>query len=103
MAKARVLWLRSIQITPRFRAEVRVYEVQPSVKYPEGIKARFALIDGDRNVPRLVVDNHAPYGFHAHTNLPEDETTRVQLNVSNYLEAYDEFLSETERIIRDEE
>ena len=83
--------------------ELRVYKIAPSDKYPDGIKSRFALIDVELNLPRLVIDNHAPYGFHAHTTLPKDESTRVKLDVKDYFEAYEEFISEAERIVKNEE
>ena len=81
----------------------KVYDVGDSKKHPEGVKAKFVLIDLERNTPRLLVDNHAPFGFHMHTTLPEDHTTRIALETKDYNQAYEEFLREVERIIDNEE
>ena len=91
MAKARVLLDKTLDISERFRVELKVFGVVASQKHPEGVKARYALIDVVRQVPRLVVDNHAPFGFHAHANLPEAPEDRKELKVQNYLEALDQF------------
>ncbi len=80
----------------------KVYEVSKSKKHPEGVKAKFVLIDIERNAPRLLVDNHAPFGFHIHTKLPDDKNIRVELPTKDFLEAYDEFLNEVERIVKNE-
>lgn len=54
------------------------------------------------NYIRLLVDNHEPFGFHIHTQLPEDKNVRIQLPVSNYSEALQLFRQEVERIINRE-
>ena len=102
MGDAKLIWDQSFQLTENFRVEVKVYEVEPKEKYPEGVKARFVLIDMERNLARLLVDNHAPYGFHIHTGLPEDKTTRVVLNAKDFYEAFEEFINEAERIVKNE-
>ena len=89
--KAKILLDKTLDISERFRVELKVFEVAASQKYPEGVKARYALIDVVRKVPRLVVDNHAPFGFHAHTNLPENRDRRQELTAHEYLEALDQF------------
>lgn len=86
-------------MTDKFRVEVKVYEVKITTKYPNGIKAKFVLIDMERCVARLLVDNHAPYGFHIHSKLPKDKTARTTLQVDNFFDAFDEFLKEAERIV----
>ena len=102
MGDAKVLWDQTFQLTESFRVEARVYEIEPNEKYPEGIKAKFVLVDIERNVARLLVDNHTPFGFHIHTNLPDDKDTRVSLEVKDFFEAFEEFLSEAERIVKNE-
>ncbi len=71
--------------------ELSVLQIEPSAKHPEGIKASFVLIDAEKGVPRLVVDNHEPYGFHVHTELPEKKDVRRRLPTADYLQALDEF------------
>ena len=102
MGDAKLVWDQSFQLTENLRVEVKVYEVEPTEKYPEGIKARFVLIDMERNLARLLVDNHVPCGFHIHTGLPEDKPTRVALNAKDFYEAFEEFISEAERIVKNE-
>lgn len=60
------------------------------------------MIDEGKRAPRLIVDNHAPFGFHMHTELPENKDVRVQLPVKTYEDALEEFLQEVERIVKDE-
>ncbi|PIT99827.1 MAG: hypothetical protein COT74_08560 [Bdellovibrionales bacterium CG10_big_fil_rev_8_21_14_0_10_45_34] len=45
MGDAKLVWDQSFQLTENYRVELKVYEVEPTEKYPEGIKARFVLID----------------------------------------------------------
>ncbi len=63
MSDAKIVWDQSFQLTENFRVGVKVYAVEPTEKYPEGIKARFVLIDVERNLPRLLVDNQAHTDF----------------------------------------
>lgn len=43
--KAKTLLDKTLDISERFRIELKVFEVSASQKYPEGVKARNALID----------------------------------------------------------
>ena len=83
-------------------AYIKVYEVDKNKKFPDGIKARYVLVDAYKGVPRLLVDNHEPYGYHMHTRLPKNKSHRVKLEVDHYLDALDIFLDETKRILKDE-
>lgn len=103
MGKAKLLIDEALYFNERYRALIKVYEVTPSKKFPEGIKARFVLIDLEENVPRLLVDNHEPFGFHIHTALPHSKEVRVKMTVSDYLEALQEFKTEALRIVKDED
>ncbi|MEK6627689.1 MAG: hypothetical protein AABY53_03615 [Bdellovibrionota bacterium] len=87
MTKANLLLNSAFNISERYRVELKVFEVSLNQKYPEGVKARFILIDVLNKVPRLIVDNHAPFGFHVHANLPKEKNKRLRLETSNYLEA----------------
>ena len=104
MSDAKVIWDRSYILRGRYRVIAKVYDVgSDNKKHPEGVKAKFVLIDLERNVPRLLVDNHAPFGFHLHATLPEDKSTRIRLETEDFSEAYDEFLKEVERVIGNED
>ena len=82
---------------------IKVYEVEKSKKFPDGIKANFVLKNTEGSFARLLVDNHQPYGFHMHTKLPHDRDHREILTVKDYEEALAFFMDEVERIIKNEE
>ena len=87
----------------KYQAEILVFEVKKDSKFPDGIKAKYLLKDIELNSARLLVDNHAPYGFHMHTELPGNHESRTELKVSNYMEALDLFFEEVGRILKNEE
>ncbi len=91
MADIVVLIDEDLTLSERFRVELRAYKVKPSGRYPEGVKVRYVLIDVIKSKPRILVDNHSPYGFHVHTRLPADKTHRLPLATTDYLEALSEF------------
>lgn len=91
MVKATVLVDQRYEISERFRVEIKVFEVGPSEKHPTGIKVRFTLIDVIEKVPRLLIDNHEPFGFHVHEELPDNKDARRLLETDDYVEALDEF------------
>ena len=74
MAKARVLVDDVLVFNEgRLFAELKVFEVAKSKKFPEGIKVRCVLVDNEGRLPVLLLDNHEPFGFHLHTKLPEEK------------------------------
>jgi hypothetical protein len=91
MNESQVLMDVTMDISETHRVELKVYRVDQPERYFEGVKARFALVDFVRGVPRLVVDNHVPFGFHAHTDLPNNWDYRLKLGVTDYNEALSEF------------
>ena len=103
MKKAIVLLSERLDVSEKFRVELTVLKVVPSARHPEGVKVSFVLIDTERGVPRLVVDNHAPFGFHVHTRLPEKRDERQILPTTDYVEALDEFWRFVKEIVRDED
>ena len=103
MTKAVVLLDQKLDISERYRAELKAFEVEISRKYPEGVKVSFALIDVIQKVPRLLIDNHAPFGFHVHEELPSNKDSRRRLKTNDYLEALDEFWRLAKEITNDED
>ncbi len=99
MSKAVVLMNDVEDIQERFRVKLKVFEVEISKKYPGGIKAKFALFDMIDRTQKLIllVDNHEPFGFHVHGELPKN--SRLLLNTINYREALKEFWCLTWEII----
>ena len=51
----------------------------------------------------LLLDKHAPYGFHIHHRLPEEHSEREQLKCRNHEAATRFFMSLVERIVDEEE
>ena len=102
MAATRTLINETFAISSRYRVILLALEVPVSKKFPAGIKAKFVMIDSEGGFPRLLVDNHEPFGFHMHTQLPEDSSVRVPLYVKDHNEALAVFLKEAERIIANE-
>ena len=103
MKKAVVLLDERLDLSERFRVELKVLRVEVSAKNPEGAKVSFALIDAEKGVPRLVIDNHAPFGFHVHAELPERKNRRRALATMDYLLALEEFWRLVKEITDDED
>jgi len=65
----------------------------------EKLKVNFILIDVIAKVPRLLIDNHAPFGFHVHEDLPSNKESRRQIPVNDYSEIMEEFWRLAKEII----
>lgn len=102
MSATRIILDEKFAINNRFRVVLYALEVPVSEKFPNGIKAKFVLIDVEGNFPRLLVDNHEPFGFHMHTALPENKDVRVELPVTDHNAALALFCEEVERILKNE-
>jgi hypothetical protein len=103
MSSKKVILDEKFAINSRYRVILYVLQVYASNKFPQGIKARFVLIDTEGNFPRLLLDNHEPFGFHMHTDLPDQHETRIQLEVTDHNAALALFYQEVERILKDEQ
>ena len=103
MAAAKLIRNQRLVIgSGRFVVEVKAYEVTRSLKFPIGIKLKCVMIDVEQGQPRLLLDNHEPYGFHLHTRLPDDPDFRVSLNIQDYDEAIRLFFGEVRKVLSDE-
>ncbi len=87
----------------RFQAQVKVIEVPKSAKFPDGIKVRCVLLDVELSLPRLLLDNHEPFGYHLHTKLPDDKNFRESVEVSGYEDAIRLFIREAKKVVEDEQ
>ena len=103
MAKATLILDQRLDISERHRVELKVFEVEPSERFPDGIKVGFALLDIIDKVPRLLVDNHAPFGFHVHTELPKNKQARKPLATKDYQEALDAFWRLVKELVENED
>lgn len=61
--------------------EIEIYESENLELFPEGVNATF----------RYLIDNHAPYGFHEHNELPDEHKARNPIHVKSWQEAWDKF------------
>ena len=91
-----------ILLNGKYVVTVTVYSVDQSKKFPDGIKAKF-LLQTEEGIAKLLIDNHQPYGFHMHTQLPHNHSHREILDVKDYQEAMDFFFEEVGRIVKNEE
>jgi hypothetical protein len=87
------------EINARYRVSLMALQIPKSSKFPLGLKVKFVLIDVEGGFARLLVDNHEPFGFHIHTQLPDDHTVRETLATTDHNEALQIFLKEVERIM----
>ena len=74
--------------------EIEVYETENLELFPEGVNATFRLFKIDENGERQIIyliDNHAPYGFHKHNELPGKHKARNSIHVKSWQEAWDKF------------
>jgi len=76
------------------RVEVLIEQTSDFIKYPpEGKKCTFRLLRetgflDDEFELVMLIDNHAPYGFHYHDKLPHHHDSRVKLMVFSWREAW---------------
>jgi hypothetical protein len=87
----------------RFIVEIKAYEVPFSSRFPRGIKLKCVLIDVEQGRPRVLLDNHEPFGFHLHARLPDDPEFRVSLDIEDYEEAVRVFFGEVRKVVYREE
>lgn len=102
MADAVVLIDEALSVSARYRAELKAFKVKADAKHPDGVRVRYVLVDVILGSPRILVDNHSPFGFHAHTRLPKDKSHRQKLATNDYLEALDEFWRLVSEVLQDE-
>ena len=102
MVKAKVLVLEKLDITEKYRIEIKVLDVAGNRKYKDGIKVSFILIDKIKQLPRLLLDNHEPIGFHIHEELQFNKKTRRKVPVNDYHDALKLFRILVKEIISNE-
>ena len=103
MADAKLIFdQRSRFLEGRFEARITAYQVPKSKKFPDGIKLSCVLLDLQEKVPRLLLDNHEPFGYHLHTKMPHDKAHRVPVDVNDFEEAIEFFMGEVPKVIKDE-
>ncbi len=86
----------------RFEVRIIAYDVPKSKKFPDGVKLRCVLLDLEDKSPRLLLDNHEPYGYHLHTKMSHDKAHRITVRVTNVEEAIEYFMNEVRKVMKDE-
>jgi hypothetical protein len=77
-----------------YLVDIQILQSDDFTKYrPDGVKCVFRVLREmafNKNKFELVllVDNHDPFGFHSHPDLPEVHEKRVELDVRNWKEAW---------------
>ena len=103
MSNAKLIFDQKLRfLEGRLEARIKAYEVPKSRKFPDGVKLSCVLLDLEEAVPRLLLDNHEPYGYHLHTKMPYDKTHRVQIKVTNVEQAIEYFMIEVRKVIKNE-
>lgn len=89
----------------RYLVEISIEDSDDKSKYPEGVKAVFRLIrlDVDSNGETelvLLIDNHAPQGFHSHDKLPDNHDFRNPLYINHWKEAWGIFQTKCREVLQ---
>lgn len=103
MAQSKTILNKYLVVVPeKFAISVKVIEVPRSdKKHPEGVKTSFVLLDLELGKSVFLIDNHAPFGFHMHTGMPENKERRQKLNIRSYQEAYNVFMVEVDQRVKE--
>lgn len=102
MGRSKCILDEKVDISEKYRVELKVFEIESDSKYPEGVKARFVLIDLIEKKPVLLIDNHAPFGFHKHEGLLDGSVTRTIIAELDYLNVLNEFRRLTMEFLKNE-
>lgn len=85
-----------------FLVEIDVHRTTNLEMFAEGVSATFRLLrvnsNGEKDLVYLI-DNHAPFGFHEHDNLPDNHDSRVLINTNSWQEAWIKFQEKCREII----
>jgi hypothetical protein len=101
--KAKILIDDSFNFNNGYVAIIKVFEVKNDDKFPEGIKAKFILINKNSEEPELLIDNHEPFSWHIHNDLPHNHEKRETLkDIKNYNDALALFWREVEKVVNNE-
>jgi hypothetical protein len=86
----------------RYEARIKVLKIPKSLKFPDGFKVSCVLLDTVTKNVRLVLDNHQPFGYHVHTELPHNKNARLKIELKNYNEAIKFFFKEVRKLANEE-
>ncbi len=85
--------------------EIKVEQTNNKATYPpDGIKSVFIVKrenrpGGEDFEAVLLIDNHAPFGFHEHPKLPSDHEFRETVHASSWVDAWDIFEKRIEELL----
>lgn len=87
----------------RFKVQIKVLQVPRSLKFPDGYKVNCVLIDVDKRAVLLLLDNHQPFGYHVHFEMPHNKSARRGVDVKSYAEAIRFFFEEVRKVVDEKE
>jgi hypothetical protein len=65
------------------------------------VKLKWVLVDPEYGKPRVLLDNHEPFGFPFHSRLPDDPEFRKSLDSTDDNEAIRLFFIEVRKVLAD--
>lgn len=74
-----------------YRVSIFISEAKNTKMHPTGVRALFKLFRlNHEGIEELIIliDNHEPYGFHEHSELPIQRKKRVSLPTDDWKEAW---------------
>ena len=90
------------KVSATYRIVLKVLEIEPSKLHPEGIKAKYVIINMKANKPVFLIDNHEPFGFHSHPDPGLDHNVRLTIPTRDYSKAMDIFFEKVKEILANE-
>jgi len=78
------------RIISGYLVRTKIQTVPPNPNRPDGFKVNFVVVHRETGERILLVDNHAPIGYHIHPD-PKEPKKRVKLEVSSPFEALEIF------------
>ena len=81
-------------------AQMKIQTVRPNENRPDGFKVNFILLRIKDTKRILLVDNHAPFGYHMHDN-PDVPEERKKMDVNDPYAALDLFIQRAKEIIHE--
>jgi hypothetical protein len=88
------------------KIEITIEMSDPNIYKPDGKKCVFRYIR-EKNTNRedfeiiFLIDNHEPFGFHEHSNLPEEHNVREIIHAIDWSQAWDIFDARTKELLNE--
>lgn len=92
-ANAKLLISSKLTLDSGYIQEIRLWKVQSSPKYPDGVRYRLVLVDPRVERVLILYDNHWPKGHHVHVSGIERAYafTSIEQLLRNFFDRVKEF------------